>query len=108
MKRANKRIVVVSLSMSLIAMLIGSWLHDFKPYYLVGRLNFAPQSIWLVAIIAPVCGIAGAFFRKGGFKWAGKHKAKGNPILWQLPLISLVTGIIAMGFPPKLWVMAGR
>ncbi|MGF7437153.1 chloride channel protein [Lentilactobacillus senioris] len=98
MKQANKRIVVVSLSMSLIAMLIGSWLHDFKPYYLVGRLNFAPQSIWLVLIIAPVCGVMGALFRKG-FKWAGKHRAGGNSILWQLPMISVVTGLIAMVFP---------
>lgn len=79
-------------------MLIGSWLHDFKPYYLVGRLNFAPQSIWLVLIIAPVCGVMGALFRKG-FKWAGKHRASGNAILWQLPMISVVTGLIAMVFP---------
>lgn len=97
-KHANKRIVVVSLTMSLIAMLVGSWLHGFTPYYLVGRINFAPHSLWLVLVIAPVCGGAGALFRKG-FKWAGKYRAQGNAILWQLPLISLVTGLIAMVFP---------
>ena len=98
LKKATKRTVAVSLTMSIIAMLMGSITHGFQPYYLVGETKFSVTSLWLVLVIAPVCGIAGAGFRLG-FKWAGRKKARGNAILWQLPLISLVTGMIAMHFP---------
>ncbi|PWG00445.1 chloride channel protein [Levilactobacillus bambusae] len=98
LKKATKRTVAVSLTMSIIAMLVGSILRGFNPYYLVGSGKFSVDSLLLVLVIAPVCGIVGALFRRS-FQWAGRHKAQKATILWQLPLISLVTGLIAMSFP---------
>lgn len=98
LKKATRKTVVVSLTMSIIAMLVGSLLKGFNPYYLVGRQNISVKMLVPVLIIGPVCGLVGAYFRKA-FKWAGRRKAQKQTILWQLPLISLVTGLIAMVFP---------
>ncbi len=89
---------MVSLTMSVIAMLVCEIVKAFKPYYLVGSLKYSPTFLWLVIVIAPVCGALGGLFRKG-FEWAGRHQAKGRQILWQLPLAALVTGIVAIDFP---------
>lgn len=98
LNKVNKKTVSVSLLMSIIAMLMGSTLKGFKPYYLVGQGDFSLPVVALTLIIAPISGICGALFRKG-FKWAERTKATKNKILWQLPLISLITGLIAMYFP---------
>ncbi|GAB6093046.1 chloride channel protein [Furfurilactobacillus curtus] len=98
LKKVTKRTVVVSLTMSTVAMLMGSLLRGFGPYYLVGRTKFTVASLPVVIILAPLCGITGAYFRQA-FQWAGRTRATKQRILWQLPVISLVTGLIAMYFP---------
>ncbi|KRN29881.1 chloride channel protein [Liquorilactobacillus mali] len=98
LKKVTKKAIVVSLIMSSIAMLIGTIVKGFGPYYLVGNQQFSLTFLIFVLIVAPLCGILGAIFRRS-FKWAGKFQAKGNCILWQLPLLGLVTGIAAISFP---------
>lgn len=97
-KKITKRAVMVSLTMSVIAMLMGAILKGFRPYYAVGTGDFTLKSVVLVLVIGPISGLAGAYFRKG-FKWAGAKQTRNNNLLWQLPLMGLITGLIAMHYP---------
>lgn len=98
LNKVTKRTVTVSLIMSTTAMMVGAITHGFHPYYLVGGSNFNSSVVWLVVVIAPICGIVGAYFRRL-FKQAGAKRATGTTVLWQLPVVSLLVGGIAMAFP---------
>lgn len=97
-KKISKRSVITSLSMSLIAMLIGSLLKGFKPYYLVDPQNLSVTAIPLMIVIGLLCGAGGAYFRKA-FQWANKHQTRDNKLLWQLPAVAIITGAIAYKYP---------
>ncbi|MCM0583376.1 chloride channel protein [Weissella diestrammenae] len=98
LKQISPKTVTVSLSMSIIAMLVGSLVKGFKPYYLIHDTHFTLIILPFVIIAGPLIGIAGAFFRQT-FKWAEKQQSKDKNILWQLPLAAVLTGIVAMRFP---------
>lgn len=98
LKKATLRTVTVSLTMSTIAMFVGSLVKGFQPYYLIGDAKFSIMSWMLIAILAPIAGILGALFRKL-CQWAEKYQTKNNHILWQLPFMGLITGLIALVFP---------
>jgi len=98
LKRVDQRAIIVSLTMSVEAMLVGSLLKGFHPYYGVGHNNFSLISTAVVIVLGPVCGILGSLFRKM-FQYANAHQVKDNRILWQLPLVGLLTGLIAIYFP---------
>lgn len=98
LKKLSLRNVLVSLTMSMIAMLMGSLIKGFHPYYLVGDAHFSMISLILVIIIAPFTGFAGALFRVI-CQWAEKNQVKKSPILWQLPLVAFLTGVVAYFFP---------
>lgn len=97
-KKVTRRAVLVSLSMSMIAMGVGSLLKGFRPYYLVGPQAFAPQIVVLAVVIGPLCGVIGAYFRRA-IQWASLRQAQRRPLLWQLPLAALITGLVAIKFP---------
>nr|WP_282801647.1 chloride channel protein [Secundilactobacillus kimchicus] len=97
-KKVTGRAVAVSLTMSSIAMLVGSLLRGFHPYYAVGSGAFSATSIFIVLILGPLCGILGAYFRQA-FQWANQHQTRDNHLLWQLPAVAVVTGLIATTFP---------
>lgn len=98
LKKISFRTVGVSLSMSIIAMLVSSSVRGTEPYYLVGHTSFDTTFLPFVIVIAALCGIAGGLFRKS-FTWAEKHQTKSNHILWQLPLMALVTGMTLTQLP---------
>lgn len=98
LKKVSPRIVIVSLSMSVIAMLVGSLFKGFDAYYLIGDLKFSALTLIFVLIIAPICGLIGAYFRIA-FKWAEAKQTRNKHVLWQLPIAGLVTGLIAMKIP---------
>ena len=98
LKKVTKKAIVVSIIMSAIAMLIGTIVKGVGPYYLVGNQQFSMTFLIFVLLVSPLCGILGGIFRRS-FKWAGKHQPKGSEILWQLPLMGLITGIFALSFP---------
>lgn len=98
LKRIDQRSILVSLTMSIEAMLVGSLLKGFHPYYGVGNGKFSLISTLVVLVVGPVCGILGSLFRKL-FKWANAHQTRDNKLLWQLPLVALLTGLIAFYFP---------
>ena len=98
-KKVNARVVAVSLTMSVIATLIGSIVKGYKPYYLVGSKNFPSLRILpIVIILAPLLGIIGAYF-KLGVKKASAHRAVTKNVLYQLPLMGIITGIVAAFYP---------
>lgn len=103
-KKLTLRTVGVSLTMSIIAMFVGSLVKGFKPYYILTDVKFSLVSFVFVLILAPLSGLAGSWFRKF-FQWAEKHQTKDNHILWQLPVAAILTGIVAYFFL-KLWGMA--
>jgi len=98
LKRIDARAILVSLTMSIEAMLVGSIVKGFNPYYGVGHTRFSLMSTVVVLVLGPLSGVLGALFRKM-FKWANAHQTKDNRILWQLPVVSLLTGLVAISFP---------
>lgn len=97
-KKVNARVVAVSLTMSVIATLIGSIVKGYEPYYLVGSRHFGLQLLPLVLILGILNGAAGTLF-KAGVKLASKHRAVSQKILVQLPMLSLLAGIVASFYP---------
>ncbi|MBB5888129.1 chloride channel protein [Lactovum miscens] len=97
-KKISARAVSVSLSMSIIAALIGSLFKGNSAYYAVGSQSFSNYFMILVIVISPISGLIGAYFRKT-FLWAEAHQSHNKHILWLLPFAALVTGIISMRFP---------
>ena len=98
LKKMTLRTVGVSLTMSTIAMLIGSLVKGFQPYYILHDMTFTLTSFIFILILAPLTGLAGGFFRRF-FQWAEKNQTKSKSILWQLPAIALMTGLVAYFFP---------
>ena len=98
LKRVDQRAILVSLTMSIEAMLVGAIAKGFTPYYGVGHGKFSLISSVVVLVIGPVCGLFGSLFRQL-FKRASAHQTRDRNILWQLPLVALLTGLIAVYFP---------
>lgn len=98
LKDVSLKNVSTSLSMSIIAMLIGASYKGFSPYYFFPDNKFSVTILPIIILIAPICGLLGGLFRKS-FKWAEQHQTHNAKIIWQLPLISIITGIIAMTAP---------
>ena len=98
LKKVDMKSVAVSLSMSVIAMLIGSISKGFVPYYLIAKKDFTLNILPFVLVVGLLMGVLGAYFRRG-FQWAGRHSALSSQILWQLPLAALITGLVAMFMP---------
>ena len=97
-RRINARSVSVSLIMSVIATMIGSIVKGFVPYYIVGSRNFSLKIVPLAVILGIILGICGTWFKKG-VQLASAHRVTNRHILWQLPVLSLVTGIVAAFYP---------
>ncbi|MBB1078913.1 chloride channel protein [Limosilactobacillus sp. STM2_1] len=97
-QRINARSVSVSLIMSVIATMIGSILKGFEPYYIVGSRNFSLISVPFAVILGVLLGVAGTWFKRG-VAIASAHRVTNNHLFWQLPLLSLSTGIIAAFYP---------
>lgn len=97
-KKINARVIAVSLTMSTIAILIGSIVKGYKPYYLVGSNNFHLQILPLVVLLGPLSGILGTIFKKY-IAQAKAHRVRNINIMIQLPVIAAITGGIAAFYP---------
>lgn len=97
-KKVNARVVAVSLTMSVIATVIGSLVKGYEPYYLVGSQHYGLQLLPLVLVLGVVNGAAGTLF-KAGVKVASSHRAVTKNVLVQLPILALLTGGVASFYP---------
>lgn len=99
LQKMTVRTVAVSLSMSAIAAVVGGWIKGTMPYYLVGNQKFSLIFLIVILIISPLSGVAGAYFRKGS-AWAENHQTRNRAILWQLPIMGMITALISfVGIP---------
>jgi len=98
-KKVSQRAIAVSVGMSAIAMLVGGVFKGFAPYYVLVDKNFDWHILPFVVIASPVLGLVGGIFRNAFQAADGSNKAKGKQMLWQLPIMGIITGLIAMNFP---------
>lgn len=94
LKKNSIKNIAISLMMSTIACLIGSIAKGFTPYYWVASGDFSRWLLIAALVIGPLAGIAGAW-AKQGFAWAQKKQASGKVILLTMPLVGLLTGMVA-------------
>lgn len=97
-RRINARSVSVSLIMSVIATMIGSILKGFEPYYIVGSRNFSLITVPFAIVLGLLLGVMGTWFKRG-VKIASAYRVTNKYLFWQLPLLSLSTGIVAAFYP---------
>ncbi|MDO4903885.1 MAG: chloride channel protein [Limosilactobacillus sp.] len=98
-KKCTAKVVAISLGMSVIAMLIGSIVKGFGAYfYLPSSAHFSFNLIPLAIILGLVCGVCGTLFKKG-VTIASKHRTVDYKVAFTLPLMSVITGLIAMYYP---------
>lgn len=98
LKKVDKRTVAVALGMSVIAMLVGSIIKGFHPYYSIPNIHFDIMMAPFALVAGPLFAVAGAYFRQA-FQWAEKNRATGKTVLWQLSLVGLLTGVVAAYYP---------
>ncbi|MCK8617869.1 chloride channel protein [Fructobacillus sp. M158] len=98
LKKNSIKNIAISLMMSTIACLIGSLAKGFTPYYWVASADFSRWLLLAALVIGPLAGIAGAL-AKQGFAWAQKKQASGKVLLVTMPLVGLLTGMIAWFMP---------
>ncbi|MFC4761482.1 chloride channel protein [Fructobacillus durionis] len=98
LKKNSIKNIAISLLMSTIACLIGSIAKGFTPYYWVAAADFSHWMLIAALVIGPLAGIFGAW-AKQGFAWAQKQQATGKTVLLTMPLVGLLTGLIAWIMP---------
>lgn len=101
LKQINLKITMVSLSMASIAAFVGGSMKGFNAYYHVGNTAFHSQFVLIILLVAPLSGLVGAWFKKSS-GWATTHQTTGVAILWQLPIMGLITGLITMFGMPQI------
>lgn len=97
-KKMTPRAIAVSLTMSTMATLLGAMAKGFAPYYLVNARSFSLGALPFVLLVAPLMGALGALFGRA-IKWSSRHRPHDQRILGALPLVSLLTGVIAARYP---------
>lgn len=97
-RRINARALAVALTMSSIATVIGGTIKNWDPYYEVTDKAFSLKLLPLALVIAPLLGWLGACFNQG-VRFAGARRATNQRVLWQLPLVATLTGLIAIPLP---------
>ncbi|RFT38435.1 chemotaxis protein [Bifidobacteriaceae bacterium NR015] len=95
-------IFTIALFISEIASLTTIFVLGYEPYYCLPRLDdihIVNTSVLLLAIIVGIaCGIVGTLFHKM-IHWARSKCARNYQILYFLPLMGLVTGLVASWNP---------
>lgn len=97
-RKVSARVLAVALTMSSIATVIGGLIKNWDPYYEVTDKAFSLKLLPLALVIAPLLGWLGACFNQG-VRFAGARRATNQNILWQLPLVATLTGLVAIPLP---------
>lgn len=97
-KQINKKAVIVSLTMSSLATMVGATVKGWHPYYLVTAKQFSLKMIPFVIIMAPIMGYLGTWYKRF-INQASAKRVKDQWIFLTLPLAAALTGIVAWFFP---------
>ena len=97
-RKITPKAIMVSLPMAIIAASIGGIEKGFAPYYLLSAKNFELTLLPLAVVLGACMGIFGGIFRLW-MQRAGQQKITSKKVLLSLPLIALLTGIVASFFP---------
>ncbi|BDR53950.1 chloride channel protein [Bombiscardovia apis] len=90
--------IAVCLGMSSISALVGGSIRGFDAYYMVGSQDFSHWTMLFALVAGPLAGLLGAGFKRLT-SWAESHQTTGRAILWQLPAVAALTGVVAMVLP---------
>lgn len=93
-------VIALSLMCSTLAAWVATLVKGTHTFYDLGTVDalFSPDIIAFAVCVGLISGVCGWLFRRGS-SWAESHKARGNAILWQLPLAGVITGIVAIWIP---------
>lgn len=97
-RKISAKAVAVSLTMATLAAVIGALEKGYGPYYAVSHADFTVASLPLAVILGVLMGIGGMLFKRAT-AWMSSRRTTDKKILFQLPLVALVTGGIAMAYP---------
>ncbi|RBP99616.1 chloride channel protein [Bifidobacterium xylocopae] len=95
---ADLTTVAVCLGMSSVATLVGGSIKGFESYYEVGSQPFSRWAMLFALVAGPLSGALGAAFRRLT-SWAESQQTTGRAILWQLPAVAAMTGLVATIVP---------
>ncbi|PKY79442.1 chemotaxis protein CheV [Alloscardovia omnicolens] len=95
---ASIRTVGVALGTSVVAAFSASLIKGNAAFYHIDPIVATPHLMIVCVIVGPVMGVLGYLFRQGT-SWASTHQTRSIHILWQLPLVGLLTGGIAYYLP---------
>ncbi|MDF7637804.1 chloride channel protein [Leuconostocaceae bacterium ESL0958] len=98
LKKASVKNVTVSLAMAGIATGIGGLEKGFHPYYGLAETHFFWAALVAGCVIGPITGLLGIFVKKT-FDWAQQKQVTGHQILWAMPVVGLLTGLLAYFIP---------
>lgn len=92
------RTVAVSLGTSCVSAYVAGFIKGRDAFYALPSLHLSVSFVVFALLSAPLWGAVGALFRRGN-QWAGSRHARGSAILWELPIVAVVTGAVALAFP---------
>lgn len=92
------RTVAVSLGTSCVSAYVAGFIKGRDAFYALPSLHLSVSFVVFALLSAPLWGVVGALFRRGN-QWAGSRHARGSAILWELPLVAVITGAVALAFP---------
>ncbi|WP_314761190.1 chloride channel protein, partial [Alloscardovia omnicolens] len=95
---ASIRTVGVALGTSVVAAFSASLIKGNVAFYHIDPIVATPHLMIVCVIVGPVMGVLGYLFRQGT-SWASTHQTRSIHILWQLPLVGLLTVGIAYYLP---------
>lgn len=97
-RKISGKAIAVAFTMSSIATLVGATVKGWSPYYEVAGKSFSLKLLPVALVLAPLLGWLGALFRRG-VSFASGRRATTSKVLWQLPLVALLTGLVAGPLP---------
>ncbi|MFD0704940.1 chloride channel protein [Alloscardovia venturai] len=92
------RTVMLALGTSAVAAFTGELVKGHKAFYSIPKIELSWQLIVVCCIVGPLMGLIAYYFRKGT-TWASKRQTHSVHIVWQLPLVGVLTALVAYFTP---------
>lgn len=98
LSRIELPVVGLALGTSLVSTFTAGFLKGIKVFYQLPVLKVTIHLMVFSCLIGPLCGLAAFFFRMFT-QWANRRQETSRKTLWMLPLMGLMTGLVAIVFP---------